>query len=175
MKTKEFIKILEENKGKLLQFEYSKGQFTRADFHLTEIKNVTYDTVDCGGLQNKWEETIVQIWENEVPDGNLVDTTKALEIFERVDKVRPIFKETEIKFEYSNSIFHTSVMPVSEVVIGDRITVKLFIENTTCKAQDRAVTDEEKANACCPPVEKQKINLERIEEASCCDPSSDCC
>ena len=98
MKTKEFLTLLEENPNKNLRFEYHKGQFAREDFHLTEIKNVTYDTVDCGGMLNEWKETIVQIWENTTPDGNYVDTTKALEIAMKVDAVRPIVKDTEVKF-----------------------------------------------------------------------------
>lgn len=174
MKTSEFLEILEQNQEKILQFEYSKGQFVRPDFHLTEIKNVTLDTVDCGGIQNKWTETVVQIWENSFPDGNFVDTTKALQIFNDVEKVRPTFKDSEIKFEYSNSIFHTSTMRVSEIEIGERITAKLFTDDTTCKAQDRATTPEGKAAACCSPEEKTKVALAEVSN-SCCEPSSGCC
>lgn len=174
MKTREFLTILEENPNKVLRFEYHKGQFAREDFHLTEIKNVTYSSVDCGGVANEWKETIVQIWENSFPDGNYVDTSKALEIANRVDGINPIFKDVEVKFEYGNSLFHTAVMGVGEVEIGDAITVKLFTENTTCKAQDRATTPEEKAAACCPPQPKIKVQLVEMSGESCA-PGSGCC
>lgn len=174
MKTNEFFNLLEQNPNKNLRFEYHKGQFAREDFHLTEIKNVTYDTVDCGGVVNEWKETIVQLWENSVPDGNYVDTSKALEIANTVDRVRPIFKDTEIKFEYGNSLFHTAVLSVGEVEIGEAVTVKLFTEATTCKAQDRATTPQEKAVACCPPQPKIKVQMTELSVESCA-PGSGCC
>ena len=174
MKTNEFLNILEQNPNKVLRFEYHKGQFAREDFHLTEIKNVTYDTVDCGGMVNEWKETIIQIWENSTPDGNYVDTTKALGIAKRVDAVRPINKEVEVKFEYGNSLFHTAVLSVGEVEIAEAITVKLFTESTTCKAQDRATTPEEKATACCPPQPKLKIQMV-VASGESCEPGSGCC
>ncbi|MEZ7900328.1 MAG: DUF6428 family protein [Flavobacteriales bacterium] len=175
MKTKEFLTLLEENPNKNLRFEYHKGQFAREDFHLTEIKNVTYDTVDCGGMLNEWKETIVQIWENTTPDGNYVDTTKALEIAMKVDAVRPIVKDTEVKFEYGNSLFHTAVLSVGEVEVEEAVTIKLFTEATTCKAQDRATTPEEKAAACCPPQPKIKVQITEIAGGETCAPGSGCC
>ena len=60
MITQAFLDILIQNPKLPLYFEYQTGQFVRSDYHITEIKNVSYDTVDCGGVQNKWEETIVQ-------------------------------------------------------------------------------------------------------------------
>jgi hypothetical protein len=78
MKTSEFINVLENNPSLPLTFEYKKGSFARADFHLTEFKNVSFDTVDCGGVQNNWQEVQVQLWENEIPEPNhRVDSTKA--------------------------------------------------------------------------------------------------
>ena len=151
--TSEFLNILRDNPNKVLQFEYSEGKFARADFHLTEFKNVTFDTVDCGGISNKWEETHVQIWENDHFEPNhSVNSNKALSIFETVEKTRPTFKETELKFEYGNSEFHAAVMSVSSIAIhSDKIIVKLLGENTTCKAKDRAKTNTEKETACCAP------------------------
>ncbi|APD06126.1 hypothetical protein UJ101_00587 [Flavobacteriaceae bacterium UJ101] len=152
--TNEFLNVLIENPNKILEFEYTEGKFARKDYHLTEFKNVTFDTVDCGGVANKWEETHIQIWENEEFEANhSVDTTKALKIFEIVEKTRPTFKETEIKFEYGNAEFHTAVMGIKGIAIhADKVVVKLFNENTTCKAKDRATTKEEKEAACCAPA-----------------------
>ena len=99
---------------------------------MTEIKNVTYDTVDCGGMLNEWKETIVQIWENTTPDGNYVDTTKALEIAMKVDSVRPIVKDTEVKFEYGNSLLYLKNIGIDnykEKWLVDNNS-KIFYENT---------------------------------------------
>ncbi|MFT5834300.1 MAG: hypothetical protein ACI97N_001938 [Cognaticolwellia sp.] len=185
MTTKEFLNVLEQHQDLPLLFEYKKGAFTRMDYHLTEVKNVSYDTVDCGGLQNTWQEVHVQLWENEIPEPNhRVDTTKALKIFQTIQKVRPTLTDVAIKFEYGNDSFHTAVLPVGTMEIYDnQIIVKLGKEETTCKAKDRATTPEEKAIACCAPADvvqiKKKpmvdlLNLVNSKEESCA-PGSGCC
>ncbi|MDR6302026.1 DUF6428 family protein [Mesonia maritima] len=170
MNTAEFLKELEKQPTANLLFEYKEGNFVRADFHLTEIKNVDFDTVDCGGVQNKWQETHVQIWENPIPEPqHSVRAKKAIEIFELVDKIRPINNAVDLKFEYGNKNFHTAVLPVREIQHKENlIVVKLGEENTTCKAKDRARTPEEKELACCAPVSVS-------EEKSTCSPNSGCC
>lgn len=158
MTTQEFLNLLIENPNVPLYFEYQTGQFVRSDYHITEIKNVKYDTVDCGGIQNKWEETIVQLWENATPEpAHAVDATKALKIFEVVEKVRPTFKTTELKFEYGNASFHTAILPVQAVEVTDKIVVKLGAEHTTCKANDRA----------------KEASFQGLEMA--CSPGGGCC
>ncbi len=158
MTTQAFLDILKSNPNLPLYFEYRAGEFVRSDYHITEIKNVSYDTVDCGGVQNTWEETIVQLWENETPEPeHSVNTDRALKIFEVVEKTRPTFKTTDLKFEYGNSTFHTAIMPVQSIDITDKIIVKLANEHTTCKAKDR----------------KAENSLQELELA--CTPGGGCC
>jgi hypothetical protein len=185
MTTKEFLNVLTQYPDLPLLFEYKKGGFTRMDYHLTEVKNVSFDTVDCGGLQNSWEEVHVQIWENEMPEPNhRVDTTKALKIFNAVEKVRPTLGGVEVKFEYGNDDFHTSVLPVRAMkVFNNQIIVQLGIDATSCKAKDRATTPEEKANACCSPADvvqiqkKPMVNLSNLltTKENVCTPGGGCC
>ncbi|MEX1135728.1 MAG: DUF6428 family protein [Balneolales bacterium] len=176
MRTSEFIELLEKHPQLPLYFEYQSGKYVRADYHITEIKNVTYDTVDCGGLQNQWQETHVQLWENEMPEpGHEVDTTKALKIFQVVEKVRPTFQETEVKFEYGNASFPTAVLPISNVVMNDAsLIVQLISGQTTCKAKDRASSPEEAASACCGTPVKQSIPIAEVS-ANGCTPGGECC
>ena len=44
MKVNDFITILEEQKGKELIFAYAENKMVGANYHLTEVKNVQYDT-----------------------------------------------------------------------------------------------------------------------------------
>lgn len=180
MKTNEFIDTLTQNPDLSLEFEYAQGKFVRNDFHITEIKNVIFDTVDCGGIRNQWNETHVQLWENqtEEPEHN-VNSTKALKIFQVVENVRPTFQDTEIKFEYGNESFPTSILSVGEISQTDKsLIVKLYEIGTTCKAKDRATTEEEKAAACCPsPQNKVKVSLKSLKpkNQNSCAPESNCC
>ncbi|MBD8490657.1 hypothetical protein IFO69_18025 [Echinicola sp. CAU 1574] len=183
MKTQEFINTLRSYPNHGLVFEYAEGKYVRNDFHITEIKNVNFDTVDCGGQRNQWSETHIQLWENGTlePDHNL-NAQKALKIFDLVHQVRPTLTDTDIKFEYGNKSFHTAILNISGILVEkDQLHIKLFESTTTCKAKDRASTEEEKAAACCGPEAlpkpKVKLSLKSLKKQSenCCEPSSDCC
>lgn len=176
MKTSDFVRLLDENPEYNLYFEYQKGKFVRTDYHITEIKNVSFDTVDCGGLQNQWQETHVQLWETEMPDPNhQVDTSKALKIFRVVDKVRALLQDTEIKFEYGNESFPTAILPVYELVKnGTNLIVHLTPTLTSCKAKDRASSPEEAQAACCGTPAKEKLQLQELTSSSC-TPGGGCC
>ncbi len=158
MKVKEFIKVLEQNTGKELLFAYTRDQFAGANYHLTEVKNVTFDTTDCGGKTNYWEETHFQLWESpkELGKRSYMTTDKILAILRRVDGIKPIRQETELKIEYGNVDFPTSVMPVDKIDKDERrVYVNLFSEATRCKANDVCeltaleVQGEKEAAACC--------------------------
>ncbi|MGY6558779.1 MAG: DUF6428 family protein [Nitritalea sp.] len=180
MQLHEFLQLLGENPNKTLYFEYLPGAFVRSDFHLTEVKNVHFDTVDCGGQRNEWQEVHIQLWENELPEPNhAVNTSKALEILEAVDRVRPILREARIKFEYGNAGFPTAVLPVHALQVEkDHVLFRLIADQTTCKAKDRASSPEEKAAACCGPAgpkPKVRVSLQNLGSATSCAPDTGCC
>ena len=133
-------------------------------------------------MRNQWQEVHIQLWENEVPEPHhQVTTTKALDIFEVVEKVRATYGEVEMKFEYGNAHFHKAVLPVSAIAVHDtQLIVKLGQDQTCCKAKDRAVSKEEKDAACCAPVvatvAEPKVNLaELFVKGDACTPGGGCC
>jgi len=150
MKTKEFIQLLEKNTNKELLFEFLPNQFAKANYHLTEIKKVYFDTVDCGGNPNEWHETQMQIWEspNEIGKTNYMTTDKILSIFKRVDSIKLLDFETELKVEYGNDTFHTSVMKIKGFhETENKLIIQLFEEKTLCKAPSN--TNKEEKTSCC--------------------------
>ncbi len=167
MKTKEFINKLNENKNKALLFEFAKDKYAGTNYHLTEIKNVHFNSVDCGGNTNNWKETHLQLWESpsEIGKKEYLTVDKVLSIIEKVDSINPLWQETDLKVEFGNEEFHTSIMNVSDFEINEtQLIVKLYSEKTLCKAPDVCGTDQE---SCC---ETEEI----IEETSCCSDSG-CC
>lgn len=161
MKVNEFIEVLEQNRNKELLFSYAQDKLVGANYHLTEVKNVQFDTTDCGGKTNFWEETHFQLWESptELGKRTYMTTDKILSIVKRVDGIKAIKTDTELKMEYGNDSFATSVMPVKQIDFDDnRVYVNLFAEATRCKAND----------ACNIPLEQE------VKEA-CCEPASNCC
>ena len=139
MKVKEFISILKENKNKALLFEYAENKFADTNYHLTEVKNITFETVDCGANTNNWKETHIQIWESpsEVGKEYYLTVDKAIAILERVDSIKSLWLETEAKIEFGNASFHTSVLSIEKIAVSsDNLIVKLFANETGCKAQE---------------------------------------
>ena len=162
MKTQEFLDLLTEHSGKALLFEYTPGKFVNANYHITEIKNITVDSVDCGAGTDSWKETIIQLWESpsEVGKTEFMKAFKALGILKKVDGMRAMDREAEVRFEYSNPTFHTAQLFVDDVLWdASKLVVKLTVKKTDCKAKDACgVTMSEPAVA-----------------AASCAPGSGCC
>jgi len=163
MKTSEFLSLLKQHQDKSLLFEYSNEQYVGANYHITEVKNITVDSVDCGAGTDFWKETIVQLWESpkEKDKREFMSVYKALGILKRVDGIKPMEQTAEIKFEYSNETFHTAQLFVNDYVLDNRsLIIKLSVEKTDCKAKETCGV----------------ITTEETEEKeACCTPGSGCC
>ncbi|RIV46503.1 DUF6428 family protein [Flagellimonas pelagia] len=163
MKTSEFLSLLKQHQNKSLLFEYAPDQLVGANYHITEVKNITIDSVDCGAGTDFWKETIVQLWESpkEKEKTEFMSTYKALGILNKVDKIKPMDKDTEIKFEYSNDHFHTAQLFVNDFDLDETsLIMKLSVEKTDCKAKET-----------CGVVP----TVAEIEKEACCTPGSGCC
>ena len=157
MKTKEFLSLLRENGNKELVFDYNRGALVGANYHLTEVKNISVDSVDCGAGTDFWKETIVQLWESpsELDKTEYMSVAKALQILNRVNGIKPMDLEAEVKIEYGNASFHTAQLFIDTFeIFKDRLLVKLAVEKTDCKAREECVVaveiDTEKEAVCTP-------------------------
>jgi Family of unknown function (DUF6428) len=151
MTTQEFIAALRKTPDNQLIFENEAGDTVRAGYHLTEIKAAHFDTVDCGGQTNQWNETLIQLW---VPaaaddDDGYINAGKFLRIFDKVGAMIPLQLEAEIRVEYGDENFFPSLYHVESVTSqGGTTRVLLTPPATTCKARDRRLAEEE-ASTCC--------------------------
>jgi hypothetical protein len=151
MTTQEFIAALRTTPDNPLIFENETGCTVQAGYHLTEIKAAHFDTVDCGGQTNRWNETVVQLW---VPaaagdDDGYMTAGKFLGIFDKVTAMIPLQPEADVRVEYGDENFFPSLYHVESVTSEDGATrVLLAPPATTCKARDRRLADVE-AGACC--------------------------
>lgn len=161
MKTQHFLDLLKEHQSKSLKFEYAPGLFVGANYHITEIKNITVDAVDCGAGTDFWKETIIQLWESPEEKDKTVymSAYKALSILKKVDGIKPMVTDAELRFEYSNDKFHTAQLFATDFVVeASELVIKLATQPTDCKAKD----------TCGIPVSIE------AQEASCA-PGSGCC
>ncbi|WP_411029670.1 DUF6428 family protein [Spongiimicrobium sp. 3-5] len=156
MQTKELLALLQEHQNKSLLFEYKPGQTVGANYHITEVKNVTIDSVDCGAGVDFWKETIIQLWESpsEIEKTTYMSAYKALGILQKVNKIKPMEMDTEVKFEYSNASFHTAQLFVNDFQLNnDALVIKLGVKKTDCKAKETCGVPEletSAANSCAP-------------------------
>lgn len=162
MKTKEFLSLLRDNGNKELVFDYNDGALVGANYHLTEVKNIMVDSVDCGAGTDFWKETIVQLWESpaEIDKTKYMTVSKAFQILNRVNGIKPMELEAELKIEYGNKDFHTAQLFIDGYeLFEDRLLIKLAVEKTDCKAKEE----------CGIPVEATS------EKEACCAPGGGCC
>ena len=185
-----FKDTLIENHDLILQFEYATGKLVDASYHLTEIKQASIVSVDCGGKMNTWTEVVVQLWEPEAQDKqsalqdkqHAMQVNKALSIVNLVEQSLPLNPLAIVKIEFGNSQFDTRQMYPSEFVIqDDNLIFNLSPDFTQCKALTNGGTcgPTNSTEACCEPAEsvsKAKLPLINLVSAGpTCEPGSGCC
>lgn len=164
MKTEEFLSLLSEHQGKSLLFEYAPNLLVGTNYHITEIKHITIDSVDCGAQEDAWKETIIQLWESptELGKTEYMSSYKALGILKKVGTKKQYVLDAEVKFEYGNATFHTAQLFVTDFEIKNKnLIFKLAVKKTDCKAK----------GICGVPEEIEVI----ASEGNSCAPGSGCC
>lgn len=163
MNTGEFLSLLNGNPNKQLVFFYKDEHAVGANYHITEVKNVTIDSVDCGGRTDSWNETVIQLWESPAEAGktDFMTADKAMSILSKVDRMKPMDPSAILKFEYGNAEFHTAQLQVTGTSLhGEKLLVKMSVNPTDCKAKEL-----------CGVPEPIAVGA----EAGGCTPGSGCC
>jgi Family of unknown function (DUF6428) len=150
VKTNKFIAALRVAPDNDLVFVDLEGHAVRRGYHLTELKAASFETVDCGGHTNRWQETIAQLWVPVDPDNDYMSAGKFLQIFDKVGGMIPLDLETEIRVEYGDEDFFPSTYHVRSVARAQGVTrVLLEPPSTSCKARDRRAATFSSENCCC--------------------------
>jgi len=161
MKTSELFDLLKQHQEKPLLFEYAPNLLIGANYHITEVKHLKIDSVDCGAGTDSWNETIIQLWESpeEIGKTEFMQVSKALSILDLVGQKKKYDLEAEVKFEYSNANFHTAQLFVTGFMIkNENLLIKLDVNPTDCKAKET-----------CGVVERTGASSNQ------CEPSAGCC
>ncbi|MGL4608277.1 MAG: DUF6428 family protein [Trueperaceae bacterium] len=154
MNTQEFITRLESLPNQALIFDYGDGT-VKPGYHVTEVMNVTYESMDCGGQANFWRETIVQLMGPNIQDKNEYMTVeKFLRIYKKVSASVSVQGDSEMRFEYGDARHPAVHYHISDIrQEGESIKVFLIQPGVTCKASDRKLEQ----ISSCPPA-KQALN-----------------
>lgn len=155
MKTSDFLNVLTEHQGKSLLFEYAPGMLVSTNYHITEVKHVSIDAVDCGAGTDSWKETVIQLWESpsELGKPTYMSAYKALGILKKVGEMKSYVLDAPVKIEYGNAMFHTTQLHIYDIESKEgQLIVKLSVQPTDCKAKETCGVPETNAvEAGCAP------------------------
>jgi len=168
MTTKAFLALLEKNPQKELIFEYEANQFIPV-YHITEVKNVYFESIDCGGNAHEESQTITQLWisPKDVLEKKCMTAEKALKIYNIVDGIKPMKRDTPIFFEYGYKDLRTANYSVEEVLeTADQLIIKMFVPKTACKPALQVMEKGKEALNCCAPVQQVAGKAKKV--IGCC-------
>lgn len=149
-----------------LEFHLHGEVLVGPGYHVTEVKAVTIEAMDCGGRADTWRETVIQLGDGSAREAGegFMTTHKFLGIYDRVAKSVSVRGEAEVRFEYGNSTLPAMQYHVTHVEPqAERVIVHLRTPGVQCKAAD----------SCGQPV----ATAEPVEVSACSAPTSasGCC
>jgi len=162
MTTIEFLNLIDENPNKDLVFQFPNGELIGYNYHITEVKHATINSVDCGGRSDSWHETIIQLLEgdSEKLPQKYLSTYKAKGIFAKVNRSFNFIEDSILKFEYGNNHFQTAQLFVNHYeTLGKQLLIILDVVPTQCKASDVCGIE-------------TNVN---VEKEPCCTADGGCC
>lgn len=145
MKTSAFLSLLRGNAALPLVFRSGHKQTVPAGYHLTEVKRVAYETMDCGALTHRWTENQFELWAppliGALPGRVPMSAGKFLGIIERVAKENPLDDQAEARIhavlgDHPAALYDIGTATPSE----GRLWVELTPDRTRCKAVERRVS-----------------------------------
>lgn len=160
MQVKEFLQKIKTQADQPLLFELGAGQVVQGGYHVTEIKNASYETIDCGNSLHTWKEVVLQLWVPEEAQAGdpWMPTSKFAKIWDVVDSRLSLHQDAEIRIEYGDATHLTSNYHVDGVVANeDGLVVQMAPPRTMCKPREILIAANEMsatavAESCCGPT-----------------------
>ncbi|PYE53281.1 DUF6428 family protein [Deinococcus yavapaiensis] len=173
-RTQAFLDTLEPHANKLLIFQLHGETLVREGYHVTEVKAVTIEAMDCGGRADAWRETVVQLWNGGgEEDQGFMTVDKFLAIYRRVAASVPVRRDAKLRFEYGDAVHPTIQYFVGSVDAQvDRVLVNLGYPAVSCKPNDERIAAGEAA--CCGPASARTAELVALDVLPTA-PAKGCC
>lgn len=181
MQVSDFLTYLKTAENKPILFEIAPGDIVQGGYHVTEIKNSTYETIDCGNSLHTWKEVIVQLWvpEEAQADDPWMPSGKFLKIWDVVDSRLSLFPDAEIRIEFGDAAHLTSNYHVDGFAqTEDGIVVQMAPPRTMCKPREILIEPNEMSAAavessCCTPSARKETVVPLAmagisKESNCC-------
>lgn len=153
--TQDVITTLRTLPQRPLEFHLHGEVLVPAGYHVTEVKAVTIEAMDCGGKAATWRETVVQLMDGSAQEAEagFMTNRKFLAIYDRVVKHVPVRDDAEVRFEYGNVGTPAMQYHVTQVEVRpERVVVHLRTPGVQCKAGDSCGVPAEASGDECAPA-----------------------
>lgn len=143
MKTSAFLAALRAQPALPVVFRAAAGTIS-PQYHLTEVKRVAYETMDCGAETHRWAETHLELWvpplAGALPGRAHLPAGKLLAIIDRVERELPLDGSTDVRIVVALGDQGAALHDVAAVTASEgRLLVELTPDRTRCKAAERRV------------------------------------
>ena len=120
------------------QVKFTIGNITIPEnYHISELKNASYQSVDCGKVFHEWQETVLHIF---LPPGedqhqSNMDTRKLLSLFKKCNSSLKFNASSRLIIEYSlESQGALSLYQIGRAVeYEDSLNIELIPKVAECK------------------------------------------
>lgn len=141
MKTSTFLSSLRSHAALPVVFRAGSAAIS-SHYHLTEVKRVAYETMDCGAQTHRWSETQFELWAPPlvvaVPGRDHMPAGKFLAIIDRVEKELPLDGDTPARIFVALGDAPAALYDIASVHADDgRLHVELTADRARCKAAER--------------------------------------
>lgn len=179
MNTSSFLTALRAHANLPLVFR-TGPEIVNPGYHLTEVKRVAYETMDCGAMTHRWSETQFEIWvpalEKLVPGRGHMAAEKFLRIIDRVEAELPLDADATARIHASFKGQLAALYDIDAVTAQDgKLWIELSPDRTRCKAAERRVGA---LTACCGASDDEPqqegagagcgCGTAKAEAAACC-------
>jgi len=169
MNTSSFLTALRANSNLPLVFRAGR-ETVNPGYHLTEVKRVSYETMDCGAMTHRWSESQFEIWvpalAEVTPGRGHLPAEKFLTIIDRVESELPLNGDTTARIHASFDGQPAGLYDIEAVNTRDgELWIELTPDRTRCKAAERRVAAA--AGACCGTNAEESEEKERASSCGC--------
>ncbi len=136
-----FLTALEPHLERPMVFDLGDGKRVPVGYHVTEFKALEYHTVDCGGVEHRFQETVIELWRTALETGRShMATDKFLKIYNQVSPKVAFQPEADLIFLYGAPGEPGARYAVGAIEpSGEELIVRLEPDGVRCKAADRKV------------------------------------
>jgi hypothetical protein len=141
MNTSSFLAALRDQASLPLVFRAGRNVVSPG-YHLTEVKRVAYETMDCGAMVHQWAESQFEIWVPAAtkagPGRGHMAAEKFLRIIDRVEAELPLNGDAIARIHASFNGEPAALYAIEAISAREgQLWVELSPDRTRCKAAER--------------------------------------